>query len=110
MSKFRRRPLLLLISLLTVSVIAPQMILACDTYKYSPDGKFCFCYTLYPTEFGYDSCKVVVYDTFNGNTSCEIGGFCDPSHPYNPFDDGGGGGESGDCWWTDLYGDCILAF
>lgn len=107
MSNFRRRPLVLFVFSLTLATIVPHVILACDTYKYSPDGKFCFCYTLAPTQSGYQGCSVVVYDPLNGNTSCSVGPICTPSDPYDPFApyaDGGG------CWWTDLSGGCILAF
>jgi hypothetical protein len=102
---FRRMLVVLFALMAAAAVVAPNSLLACEACRFSPDRKFGFCRTLYPTQYGATSCETVVVDTFNGNTSCLIGGTCNPANPYNPFDpiNGGGGDGGGGYCWADYY-------
>lgn len=71
----------------------------CEECRYSPN-RFGFCRF---NQDGYLFCFEYVADTFSGRTDCDVYNSCTAV-----LADGGGGGR--DCWWTDLYGRCILAF
>jgi hypothetical protein len=75
----------------------------CEMCKYSPNG-WGFCR---PADLGSgdgsETCTQVVVDTFNGTTDCVEKGEC-----HGALEGVGGGVNPDDCWWTDLYGNCIV--
>jgi hypothetical protein len=103
---FRRAFIMFFVLAAATTAVAPNALLACEACRFSPDKKFATCKTLYPTQYGVQSCDVYITDAFNGNTSCYVGPACNPANPYNPFDPlgpgSGGGGGSTFCW-ADFY-------
>lgn len=101
MSGFRRGALVLFAFSLTVATIVPHVVLACDVCRYSPDH-WGFCRSLPPGNFGWNFCREFIIDTFTGKTDCVL---ADDSCGLRTVGDSGG-----ECWWTNLSGQCILAF
>jgi len=91
----------LVLCVVLISLIAAAPAPACYFCKSSPDGMSGFCDP--SANRGWNDCSEYIKDPFNG-TSCKLeGNTC----PYGVI--GGGGSDPGDCWWTDLDGNCILA-
>jgi len=98
MNRPRSRVVVILMLFLALALVAPRVADACQNCRYSPNH-WGFCYDLYPTDIGYDSCSTVVVDSFNGTTDCQLSGAgCGSGGYSNPF-----------CEWTDPFtGQCIM--
>ena len=110
-----KRSLCLLLALVAL-LMSPLSVFAtgCEVCKYSPGpGHFGFCR---PAASGYATCSEYVADSMSGRTDCTLPANtnCTTEGDGGPggggFGGGGTGGGSGDCWWTDLNGGCILSF
>lgn len=82
-----------------VVTLLPSPVSACLNCKYSPNG-WGFCRGNYMT--GATTCNEVVIDDFNGTTGCEFPLGYDCRNGGTRVDGGGA------CWWTDVYGNCII--
>jgi hypothetical protein len=100
----------LVVSFSLVSMLVATPVIGCWLCKRTPSG-WGFCRPDY--NWGYNDCTDTVKDAFNGTTTCILEG---SQCPYDPSGSQGGGtgiggGDSGDCWWTTVYGDgCIMYY
>ena len=95
------------VALIVLSLI-PTPADACLNCKYSPHG-WGFCRGDF--SWGATDCKEVVVDSFNGTTDCDFPLGYDCRQGGTRIGDGGGdgdGGGGGACWWTGIYGNCII--
>jgi hypothetical protein len=95
-------PRILVAALILVFSLTPPIQSACNECKYSPNN-FGFCRDNMSVFSGYLYCTEYVADQWTGRTDCTLESECTKRGD-------GGGGEGGDCWWTDIYGHCIFSF
>jgi hypothetical protein len=103
MRNVRLRSRLLGTFVAAILIIGASSAFGCAICKYSPDGQFGFC--RWGNDRGWNDCTSQVRNTFTGATDCTL-----DDSSCGTYAGGGGGANPGDCWWTDVYGDCINAY
>ena len=97
----RRTGLLLATVSISLMLLVPSAVLACEDCLYSPNN-FGFCRPPISTH-GYVVCEPYVADTFSGRTDCRLDNHCSGGTGGSV----GGGGFGDDCEFHDVMGNCM---